>query len=236
MTDPSLRRAIDAVREHDAPGDVDREALLKKILAAPPTPVPAASKTLPLAGASLVAVALLGALVWRSAPPTSEHHTTPRVTTSAPQIAPSAPRVVPGAPRVTPGAPRATPSVPQVAPSTLSSHVSPVREAPAALRGAHAGPRRDAPPTAEADEWRILRDAEAALRAHDPTRALQILGQHTTQLPHGVAAPEVMAYRVRAYCMAGRVDEARATARELRARAPVSPAAYSLRATCVSDR
>ena len=101
---------------------------------------------------------------------------------------------------------------------------------------AHVGPRRVAPPTSEADEWRILREADAALRAHDPERALTILGQHTTQHPRGVAGPEVLAYRVRAYCMAGRVDEARAVADELRARAPVSPAAYSLRATCVSDR
>jgi Tetratricopeptide repeat len=90
--------------------------------------------------------------------------------------------------------------------------------------------------TAADDEWRILREADAALGARDPEGALTILGRHTAQHPHGVAGPEVMAYRVRAYCMAGRVDEARAIAAELRAHAPSSPAAYSLRATCVSDR
>ncbi|MFO0649232.1 MAG: tetratricopeptide repeat protein [Polyangiales bacterium] len=259
MTDPSLRRAIDAVREHDAPGDVDREALLKKILASAPTPAPAATKTLPLLGVGVVVtvVALLGALAWRSAKPPAARLTTPRIETSAPQRAlhasqstPSAPQTGPAAPQtgpIAPGstitapqtgptAPQSTPTAPQSTPTALSAHPWPIQEAPGGAQGAHVGPRRVAAPTAEADEWRILREADAALGAHEPERALVILGQHTAQHPHGVAGPEVLAYRVRAYCMAGRVDEARAVADELRARAPVSPAAYSLRATCVSDR
>ncbi len=245
MTDPSLRRAIDAVREHDAPGDVDREALLKKILASAPTPAPVATKTLPLVGAGVVVtvVALLGALAWRSTPPPAARLTAPRIETIAPQRAPSAPQSVPSAPQSVPSAPQTAPTAPgspptppQTAPTALSAHAWPIQEAPVGVPSAHVGPRRVAPPTSEADEWRILREADAALRAHDPERALTILGQHTTQHPRGVAGPEVLAYRVRAYCMAGRVDEARAVADELRARAPVSPAAYSLRATCVSDR
>jgi hypothetical protein len=112
-----------------------------------------------------------------------------------------------------------------VAPVAATEGVEPVR----AVRV-----RAPQPTTESDDEWRVIREAEEALRASQPDRALAILARHATQHRRGVAGPEVLVYRVRAYCMAGRVREAVATADALRAQAPGSPAVYALRNTCVA--
>ncbi len=231
MTDPDIRRALQHLRDHDAPADVDRDALLQKILAAAPA-APTAPVTSParsLRTPALVGTAaLVAALAWRAlrpvptpaAPQPAPVNAPANVAVTAPVTAPANPAV--NAPVNAPASPRAT------APANVP--VNAPTNAPANARTA-----RPATPPLD-DEWTLLREADVALQGHEPERALRILARHTVQHPRGVAGPEVLAYRVRAYCMAGRTDEARATAVELQARAPESPAAYSLRSTCVTLR
>lgn len=219
MTDPDIRRALQHLRDHDAPADVDRDALLQKILAAAPA-APTAPVTSParsLRTPALVGTAaLVAALAWRALRPVP----TPAAPHAAPVNAPA---------NVAVNAPVTVPANPVV-----NAPVNPVVNAPANAP-ANARTARPATPPLD-DEWTLLREADVALQGHEPERALRILARHTVQHPRGVAGPEVLAYRVRAYCMAGRTDEARATAVELQARAPESPAAYSLRSTCVTLR
>jgi len=213
VNDPDIRRMLDTARAVDRPTGVDRDALLQKILAAPPTAPPRDGMWV-AAAAALAVAAVVGVLAWPSAP---EHRQPVELPPVAPVAAVEAPPAE--APARAPSAPVAAPSAPVVAPS------APVVAA-----------RRTAPPVrAASDEWQIIRDADQALREHAPDRALAVLAHHAVEHPRGVATPEVLAYRVRAYCMAGRSAEAHAVARELRARAPTSPAAYSLRATCAAE-
>ena len=225
---PSLRSALDAVRAHDRPVDVDREALLQKILSdVRPAPAPSHAPRA-LLGAGALALALAGVGAWRAQrqppPPAPPPHvgagraaTITAHDTTVPSHEVTSVRDV-SAPSPTGGGGQGGGSV---------------ASAPAPTRGGGQGVGRA---RAAGDEWAILREADGALQAHDSERALRVLARHAAEHPRGVAGPEVMAYRVRAYCMAGRTDEAERTAGQLRALAPDSPAAYSLRATCVPRR
>ncbi len=221
MTDPDIRRMLDAARAADRPADVDREALLQKILAAP-APRAAGEGAWVAAAGAVAAGAVAALLAWPTPAPTP----TPVSPTRAPVVA-QVPAVV-----NTPGPTPALPA-PEVAREVAPAPASEPAPAPAVAARRAAPP--EAPPRDEGDEWQIIRDADRALREHAPDRALAVLARHAVDHPRGVAAPEVLAYRVRAYCMAGRTGEAHAVARELRARAPTSPAAYSLRATCAAE-
>lgn len=216
MTDPDIRRMLDAARAADRPADVDREALLQKILAAP-APRAAGEGAWVAAAGAVAAGAVAALLAW----PTPAPVPTP-VPTRAPVVA-AAPAVV------TAPAPMRAPVAPEVAREVARE------PAPAPAVAARRAAPAETSPRDEGDEWRIIRDADRALREHAPDRALAVLARHAVEHPRGVAAPEVLAYRVRAYCMAGRTVEAHAVAQELRARAPTSPAAYSLRATCAAE-
>lgn len=80
-------------------------------------------------------------------------------------------------------------------------------------------------------ETALLRDAHAALRAHDPARALAILEQHAASFPSGALAEERSATRVLALCDAGRIDQARAEASRFLAAHPRSMHAGRVRAS-----
>ncbi len=211
MTD--IRRMLDTARTLDRPTGVDREALLQKILAAPP-PSPPRDGLWVAAGGALALAAVVGLLAWPDAPA--------KPPTPAPAVAAATPIVAAVEP------PAAVVRAPVVTP-TVAPVVAPTVAPVVAAR------RAAAPVRAEGDEWQIIRDADQSLRDHAPDRALAVLARHAVAFPRGVATPEVLAYRVRAYCMAGRTAEALTVARELRTRAPTSPAAYSLRATCAAQ-
>ncbi|MFO0609371.1 MAG: hypothetical protein U0324_39770 [Polyangiales bacterium] len=216
MTDPDIRRMLDAARAADRPADVDREALLQKILAAPAPRATGEGEWVAAAGA-VAAGAVAALLAWPTpAPaPTSVPTRAPVMVAAPTAVTAPAPTHALPAPEVT----REVAREPAPAPAVAARRAAPPEASP-----------RD-----EGDEWQIIRDADRALREHAPDRALAVLARHAVEHPRGVAAPEVLAYRVRAYCMAGRTGEAHAVARELRARAPTSPAAYSLRATCAAE-
>lgn len=71
-----------------------------------------------------------------------------------------------------------------------------------------------------AAEAHLLAKAQAALGAGRGTDALTLLNEHDARFPNGTLAPESGALRVRALCVSGRMDEARAQTERLRARFP----------------
>jgi hypothetical protein len=86
-----------------------------------------------------------------------------------------------------------------------------------------------------ADETRLLRDADGALRGGDPARALTLLDEHARTYPRGVLKEERAAERVFALCKLGRVAEARAEALPFLRANGESPLAEGVRTACASD-
>jgi hypothetical protein len=82
------------------------------------------------------------------------------------------------------------------------------------------------------EEARLLREADEALKAGDPSRTLRLLGDLATRFPDSTLAPERAAERVFALCMAGRQDEARGAAADFLRTQDVGPLAARVRASC----
>jgi hypothetical protein len=93
-----------------------------------------------------------------------------------------------------------------------------------------AGPRHDEDELMA--EVALLRDAQAALRSHDGTRALSAVDAHARAFPHGTLTPERCAVRVFALCELGRVGEAEAAKASFLAEHPDSPEAERVRNAC----
>ncbi len=114
----------------------------------------------------------------------------------------------------------ATPAVaPDSAPESAANEVAP-SAAPAVKwsgNSARAAAAATSPtPALSADtlaeETRLLRDADQALRAGNASRALTLLDAHAAQFPHGALAPERSAERMIARCQLGQMDAAGASA------------------------
>jgi len=106
------------------------------------------------------------------------------------------------------------------------AHSAPVVAAPDPTAGELADPAPPSPAPAEktannsahsaapsvanaetlADETRLLRDADQALRAGNAQRALSLLDEHASRYPRGVLAPERSAERMLARCKLGQVE------------------------------
>ena len=92
--------------------------------------------------------------------------------------------------------------------ATPASPTANANEKPAApARVSNAAPP-PAPVTAEtlADETRLLRDADQALRAGNARRALSLLDEHASRYPRGVLTPERNAERMIARCKLGQIE------------------------------
>lgn len=89
-----------------------------------------------------------------------------------------------------------------------------------------------APVTPEtlAEETRLLREADQALRAGNAARALSLLDEHQSRFPRGVLAPERRAERLLASCQLGHVDAK--AARAYLASHPSSAFAARIRDAC----
>jgi RNA polymerase sigma-70 factor (ECF subfamily) len=83
-------------------------------------------------------------------------------------------------------------------------------------------------------EAQLLRDADAALRANEPARALALLDRHAASFPNGLLVEERTAERVVVLCALGRTDEARDLASKFLADHRRSPLAERVRASCAS--
>jgi hypothetical protein len=160
--------------------------------------------------------------------------------------------------RVAPSAVRAPIEIPQGAPVAPSEPTSSPASTPVPLPRAALPStvvQREAPPTRQpaqpvapspvsvspasvalAEETRLVRGADEALRADDATRALVLLDEHARTFPTGVFSEERSAERVSALCKLGRVEEARADAQRFLRTAPDSPLAASVRASCAGAR
>jgi hypothetical protein len=200
------------------------------LAAAPPNTSPSASPVAaPPAQTAAVVTTNVGAASTSPAPAPS-----PAVGDAEPAADP--PARAAAAPRVNP-----TPIVVARAPQR-DPVASPPIEAPAAIeRTAAIEATAAAPPTAPAppapadadtliDETRRLRDAHAAMKGGDPSRALSLLEEQSAVGPK--LREERAAARVLALCQLGRVDEAKAAAGRFLAESPRSPLADRVRASC----
>ena len=126
----------------------------------------------------------------------------------------SAPAVAPPAAAAGPAAPVVHAAAAVAAPSPVSDAPAPAASAPSAvapgerslalaprIAGANASPA-PAVLNAEtlAEETRLLRDADQALRAGNAARALTLLDEHATRFPRGALAPERVAESLIARC------------------------------------
>jgi TolA-binding protein len=153
----------------------------------------------------------------------------PEWTSPAP---PSKPSVVEPAP-----APPATATAPSViAPVRSSPEEPPIT--PADERVVRAKPQvapapsadRNAPPLAE--EVRLLKDAQQAVKAGRPAVAIAALAEHQRRFPHGQLALERSAVRINALCALGQIAEARRAAAAFLEHHASSGLAEQVRASC----
>jgi hypothetical protein len=127
---------------------------------------------------------------------------------------------------------RAAPPAPELAPPVLRERVA---QKPG--HAASAAAREPVPPAHTADrrntlalELSLLGDAQAALRAGQPERALALAREHQARFPAGVLREERLGIETLAECVLGRKEPARAQA-FLRS-APESPLAARVRKAC----
>ncbi len=236
MTDlsPEARAIIDAGRDGDSAGDLERarvrRTLFAKIAAGGGAALAsssvaaaqgtaataAAATTLPLAKilvplAIVAAGSVGGTIAWHARGP-------------APMVRPA---VVLLAPAPTP---RVAAPPPAIDPAPV------VAERPAPRHTAVSHPTtllHEAPVTTNrlAEETALLGSANAALRAGDSTRALSLLDDYDHRYPAGVLREEVLATRIIARCELG-AGGATAGAEAFLARHPKSPLAPRVRASC----
>lgn len=97
-------------------------------------------------------------------------------------------------------------------------------------------PAPPAGPDSLSREAALLRDAQLALLAGDPTGALARLENHAVQFPTGALVEERRAARVLALCSQGRVTEAREAAQAFEREHPRSALTSSVRGACAGKR
>jgi hypothetical protein len=116
--------------------------------------------------------------------------------------------------------------VPAVAPP--DAHTDAVRTKPQALPAPSA--ERNAPPLAE--EVRLLKDAQQAVKSGRPAAALAALAEHQRRFPRGQLALERSAVRISALCALGRKAEAQRAAAAFLEHHAGSALAEQVRASC----
>jgi hypothetical protein len=115
---------------------------------------------------------------------------------------------------------------PGVAPAPASSAKAPSK----VVRGPSSVPHGSQTGSIE-EEIALIGEAQRALGAGDPARALQLADQHAARFPSGQLSEERAAVRVLAICALGRGDAKAQAERFLRERA-ASPAAGHVRKAC----
>jgi RNA polymerase sigma-70 factor (ECF subfamily) len=103
--------------------------------------------------------------------------------------------------------------------------------APAALDQPAPTPEPAGPATVAA-EAELLRRADAARKAGDASRALDLLDEHRARFPTGILVQEREAERVVVLCALGRNGDARAAATAFLRDWPHSPLAGRVRSSC----
>jgi type IV secretory pathway VirB10-like protein len=132
-------------------------------------------------------------------------------------VARPAPAPAPKPPTTQVAAPAVAPSAKPEPEKRAEPSVAEELEAPAELEPALPAPGKPAPGartagaapvTAEtlAEETRLLREADQALRSGNAARALSLLDEHQSRFPRGVLSPARRAERLLARCQLGHVD------------------------------
>jgi hypothetical protein len=241
---PDARAILEAGRDGDSAGDLERARVRRALMATIAAGGGAALATTSAAAASgptaagtatatgtalsakiLVPLAILAAggvgagVAWQAHGPATAPAAVHRVALPAPAPAIAPPPVVFEAP---------APAAPKAEPRAHRTHVAaPVRE--------------PAPTNRLAEETALLGSANGALRAGDARRALGLLDDYDHRYPSGVLREEVLATRLIARCqLAGAQGDslddtaarARTEARAFLARHPASPLAPRVRSSC----
>jgi hypothetical protein len=228
MTDlsPEARSIIDAGRDGDGAGDIERARVRRELMAkiaagavtlaaseAAATTTPGSSLTLAkiLVPLAIVAGGVGGTLAWRA------NHKAP----VAPAVVAIAPEPVAPPPVIAPTI------VPTPAPAP-----EPVKHTPP--RRAHVAARAEANTDHLAEETALLASANAQLRAGDARRALALLDNYDRRYPGGMLREEVVATRVIARCQIGLSPDtaAKRGADAFLRRHPTSPLAPRVRSSC----
>jgi hypothetical protein len=131
-------------------------------------------------------------------------------------------------------APLPSSRAPVVGPVVHPDAVPSVRPAPRPLSRplARSDTPATAPRTAIADETRLLRLADEAMRRGDARAALGLLEEHAALFPAGVLSEERSAERASVLCVLGRDAEARGEADRFVRTFPGSPLTDRVRSTC----
>lgn len=260
---PEARALVERLRDDDRRANVDPDAMLASVLrevsAAPATRSTATGSIITRLALGALGLGLIAGAAWlatdvRSEPVAVRTATVREVVTHATRPPPPHP------PSPVPGEGGAV--EPVAAPIAVAEPVvvpqAPSRVARASSSRAPLVARRDPPPaepvvpvtlvpevqpvatpTEPGDgllgEIRLLHEAQSALAAHDPTRALARLDEHAARYPHGSLRQESLAERVVALCQLGRTDEARSLAAPLLRENTRSPAVERVRASCVGN-
>ena len=123
------------------------------------------------------------------------------------------------------------PSEPPAPPVLVLADPSLLPTAPKVVRGA---PSSSAPANGSLDaELAMLAETSAALRKHDPSKALALVAEHGVRFPNGVLGPEFTAQRILALSALGRKSEACSEATKFIAANESSPLLPQVRAACV---
>ncbi len=126
-----------------------------------------------------------------------------------------------------------SPSIAVPPASTMPANTPAGRTALPADRSVAEPPAKSAPEQLPPDQ--LLIDAEAALKASDPARALALLERHAVQAASDPSAPRRMALRVIALCDQGAREQARDEATALLAAHPQPQVRSMLRGSCVDE-
>jgi len=221
---PDTHALLDRGRDGDALGTRDKarlkRALVSQIAAASvvaTTSTAAAWTTVAakVAGVVMVVGAVTGGIV--AVVPVAPRAVAP-VTHEA-----SAAKPHPASPVVTPPAPPPPPPIPApIAAPPVVRAAEPIAPQPAL----------PPPPSTLEEEQRLLRDADDALKAGAPDRALALLSDLATRFPDSALGHERAAERIFALCSAGRRDEAKQATAAFLSSEPTGPLALRVRASC----
>lgn len=170
-----------------------------------------------VAGAAALAIAFVAT----RPEPASASADRERATPAAPKESPTSQataRARAEAPPLEPEAPEpetTTPTQPDASPTTAPTRAGRGASSPTVDDPSRPAPSTASSPSTLAEETRLLELARAALRREDGPAALVALDDHLHRFPAGLLADEARSTRLRALCMDGRDEAARAYAEQL---------------------
>jgi outer membrane protein assembly factor BamD (BamD/ComL family) len=86
------------------------------------------------------------------------------------------------------------------------------------------------------EEVKLMNAAQAALRAGEPKRALELLNEHAARFPAGKLSTARQVTHMMALCQAGKAEQARHEATSFLAKNPGSPFAARVSGICASNQ